>query len=178
MWGLGVQKIRLLSVVSVGALMSCGAPPDDASNIPISGKWSDEGKLMAVTLGGTSMDVAQIPELAGLKEKLNQKKEFCGEPRFLTKEEFQAEIDKNNPAGCEIESVAASGDGVKAKGVCKALQLPGVEGQALMEGEARSKPDKFVYDLTINVVVRDPKTGAGEKVTLEAQRTLTRLGNC
>jgi hypothetical protein len=173
-----MMKYKLWALLPAGALMSCGAPSDDAGNIPLSGKWLDEGKLMAVTVGGTSIDASAVPQIAALKAKINQTKEFCGEPRYRTREEFQAEVDKNNPQGCQIDSVETNGDRVKAKGSCKALELPGVEGQASFTGESRMKPDKVIYDMTIDVVVRDKQTGAGEKVTVEAQRTMTRAGDC
>lgn len=173
-----MNRFKMLALVPVGALMSCGAPADNVGNIPLSGKWLDEGKLMAVTLGGTSIDTSQVPQFAALKDKVTKSEEFCGEPYFRNKEEFQAEMDKNNAGGCQIETVEASGDRAKANGVCKSLELPGVDGQATFVGQSRMKPDKVVYDMTINVVVRDKQTGAGEKVTMEAQRTMTRLGDC
>jgi Protein of unknown function (DUF3617) len=160
------------------ALASCGAPPDDVTNVPLSGKWSDEGKLMATTLGGTAVDMSKIPGIEALKSKINQTKEFCGEPRYRSREEFQAEMDKNNPQGCEIVSVDNSGDNVDAKGLCRAIDLPGVEGEASFNGHAKVKPDKIIYDMIIDVVVRSKQTGAGEKVSIEAQRTMKRIGDC
>jgi Protein of unknown function (DUF3617) len=173
-----VVKFGLLALLPVGALMSCGAPSDNAENMPVSGKWLDEGKLMAVTVGGTAVDTSKLPQFAELKEKVNQSKEFCGEPYFRTKEEFQAEMDKNNPAECQVESIETNGDQAKSKGICKALELPGLEGQATFRGASKLKPEKVVYDMTIDVVIRHKQTGAGEKVSMEAQRTMTWLGDC
>jgi hypothetical protein len=173
-----MMKYKFWALLPVTVLSSCGAPADNAGNTPISGKWLDEGKLMAVTVGGTSIDTSKLPQFADLKSKVNKSKEFCGEPHFMTKEEFQAEMDKNNPAECQVETVEVNGDRSNATGECKALELPGIEGRATFSGQSRMKPDKVVHDMTINVIVRDKQTGAGEKVTMEAQQTMTRLGDC
>jgi Protein of unknown function (DUF3617) len=178
MRGFHMNIFKILALMPVCGLIGCGAPADNVGNTPLSGKWMDEGKLMAITWGGTSIDTSKMPQFADLKSKVTKSKEFCGEPYFRNKEEFQAEMDKNNPGECQVETVEANGDRAKAAGVCKAILLPGVEGQATFSGQSRMKPDKVVYDMTINVIVRDKQTGAGEKVTMEAQRTMTRLGDC
>lgn len=171
-------KLRFLILLPVGALMSCGAPADNPANIPLSGKWSDEGKLMSVKVGGTAVDPKEIPGIDALKAKVNQGKEFCGEPRFLTKEEFQEKMDESNPADCQIESVQGDGQLTRAKGLCTGMKLPGAEARAVFNGQAQMKPDKVIYDMSINVVVKNPLTGEGQSVNMDVRRTMTRLGDC
>lgn len=171
-------KVGLWALLPLCALASCGAPPDNPENVPLSGKWRDEGKLVSVTVGGTAIDQDEIPNLDRLRAKVTKSNEFCGEPRFRSKEEFQDAMDETNPGKCEIQSVEGDGELVHAKGVCNGLQLPGVDGKATLKGESRMAADKVVYDMTINVIVRDKLTGEGEAVSMKARRTMTRLGDC
>jgi hypothetical protein len=171
-------KLRILALLPVSALMSCGAPTDVAENIPNVGKWSDESKLMSVRLGGTPIDTSGIPEFAQVKEEINKTKEFCGEPYFLEKEQFQELLDKNNELGCKVDTIEVNGERVNTKGSCKADQLANVDREATFKGVAKLGPDKVVFDGTIDVVVRNRQTGAGEKLSMEVQRKMTRLGDC
>ena len=170
--------IRFLALLGAAALTSCGAPPDNPENVPLSGKWSDQGELVSVVVGGMTVDPADLPGLGQLKAKVSDSKEFCGEPRFLDKEAFQERIDENNPLKCEIQSVDGDGKSMRAKGVCQAMKLPGVDGSATLDARSRIEPEKVVYDMTIDVAVTDAATGEGETVTLQARRTMTRLGDC
>jgi hypothetical protein len=173
-----MKKSWLVAIAPFGTLASCGGPPDDAANIPISGKWADQGRMMSFTVGGAAIDPESVPGLGALQYKVNTSSEFCGEPRFLDKEAFQKQIDNNNPAGCVLDDVKTSGNRVYAYGSCRALDIRDVEGSATLKGEARIKPNEVIYDMTFNIVIRDPETGAGEKVVMEARRTMTRLGDC
>jgi hypothetical protein len=171
-------KSKFLALVLATGLASCGAPLDNPTNIPLRGKWSDEGKLMSMTVGGAAVDTKSIPGLEALKDKVSEKRDFCGEPSFLSKEQFQSEIDKNNPAGCQIDTVTASEGRAEANGSCNGLNIPGVQGSATFKGISRMKPDKVVYDMSFKIIVREKATGAGEVVVMEAQRTMKRLGDC
>lgn len=173
-----MTKLRFLGLVSVAALASCGAPPDNPENIPLSGKWSDQGKLSSVKIGGTAVDPKSVPGIGKLTDKINQSKEFCGEPRFVTKEEFQEKLDESNPADCEIQSVESNGKVTRAKGLCTGFKMPGVDGRATLSGQANMAPDKVTYDMSINVFVKDKATGEGEAISIDVRRTMTRLGDC
>lgn len=174
-----MNKYRFLCVLPVCILLSCGTPTDNPDNIPLSGKWSDEGKLMAITVGGTAADPDEIPGIERLRAKIKSSREFCGEPRFLTKEEFQEEMDESNPAKCQVNSVDISGNLVRATGSCNAKRLAGgFEGSGSFKGKANLRAEKVTYDMTIDAAITDPSTGEGEMVTMEARRTMTRLGDC
>lgn len=174
-----MRRLGFLGFAAAFALASCGASPDDPANVPLLGKWLDESKLMTVKIGGTAIDPSEIPGIEGLQAKVKKEQEFCGEPRFLTKEAFQERMEENNPAKCTVERVETKGSRVLASGQCEAKELAGgFEGSASFKGESNMASDKVVYDMAINTAVRDPGTGEGELVTVEMRRTMTRLGDC
>jgi hypothetical protein len=176
--GIGcMSESRILVLACAGALAACGAPADNPENIPLAGKWRDEAKLMSVTHGGVAVDPAKFPGVEKFKAKL-ESKEFCGEPYFRTKEEFQAEIDRNNPEECVVESVQLNGSRVLATGTCKAVKNEGVDQRLTFRGEATVNAESVVYDMSIQVIFQDQKTGMGDIATVEPRRTMTRLGDC
>jgi hypothetical protein len=172
-----MSKYSMLALISFSMLASCGAPSDNAENTPLAGKWRDEGKLMSVKRGGMAVDSAAFPGIEGIKEKM-ETKEFCGEPYFRNKEEFQAELDRSNPAECVLETVTVNGDRASAKGVCKAVKNNGVESRMALRGEAAIGADTIVYDMSFHLTATDQESGMGDTATVEARRTMTRIGDC
>ncbi len=172
-----MRKFRYVALMSLSALAACGAPTDNAENIPLAGKWRDEGKLMSVKRGGMAVDSAEFPGIDDIKAKM-ETKEFCGEPYFRNKEEFQAELDRSNPSECVIEAVDFSGNRATAKGACKAVKNAGIDSRMALRGEATLNADNIVYNMSFHVSVQDQQTGMGDTATVEARRTMTRIGDC
>ena len=172
-----MSYLKLLSIVVILPLASCGMAPDSPDNIPLAGKWRDEGKFLSVTQSGMPVDSSSFPGIKELKAKMKTE-EFCGEPYFRTKEEFQAQLDRNNPGQCMVDSVTANGARVSVKGTCKMEELDGVNGRTALRGEAMIGVNSVIYNMSVQVVLEDAQTGMGDTVKMDARRTFTRLGDC
>jgi hypothetical protein len=172
-----MSKLKVLALIAVCALASCGAPADNPENIPVAGKWRDEGKLMSVKQGGMAIDSAEFPDIENIKAKM-ETKEFCGEPYFRTKEQFQTEVDRSNPAECVVESVEPNGNRISVKGTCKTINRQGVDARMAIRGEATESANSIIYNMSIHVTMQEQLTGMGDTVTVEAKRTMTRIGDC
>jgi hypothetical protein len=172
-----VNKSNFMALLSICMLAACGASADNPENVPLAGKWRDEGKIMSVQQGGMPVSSDALPGIGDIRAKLAAK-EYCGEPFFRNKEEAQAMLDKNNPAECVLESVEVSGNRASSKGVCKLPERSGVDSRMAVNGNASINADNITHDLTLHATFQDKATGMGETAVIEVRQTLTRIGDC
>lgn len=166
------------AILPFSLLYGCVAPPDDPSNIPLKGKWSDESRLLSVSRNGGVMSVDQFEESIGEKIELPPSDQICGEPTFTDRQSLQKALHEGDMDKCDITSMDVKGAKVNSKATCPMTNIPGVEGSSTLTHEIRMKADKVEFDVTVDSMGRDQRTGAGEAIRLEFRRTMTRLGDC
>jgi Protein of unknown function (DUF3617) len=170
-----VRVILPLSALFL-SLVACGPAADIPENIPVMGKWRDETRLMSIQYNGAAMDRAKLP---GLPE--DKAAEVCMEPKMRNEEEMR-ELLGQNPmlSSCAIGGVTRNGPRTSFSGSCASIpiaQSAGMEGSASIKANAFEAPNKATLNFTIEAVVRQ-QDGNGAMIRMDAQRTLTRLGDC
>lgn len=173
---MGKSCIYLL--VMVLPLTACGPGPDQPDNIPLVGKWQDTSELTGVDITGMPADIEDVPEIKPLVKKFKKKAEFCGEPLFRDKSEFQEQLDRANSGKCELTEVTNNGSSASASGKCTGFQGSGFKGNAHFSAQASIGEDSITMESEIEVQVSDDETGEGESVTIYATRKMTRIGDC
>jgi hypothetical protein len=166
------------ALIFILALSGCGVLPDDPSNIPLKGKWSDESRVMSVAVNGAAMRIEDFESFAGEPIKLPPKGEFCGEPKFADRTEMQKLLRDGHASDCDVVSMDVNGAKITAKAQCTLVNMPEVEGNATVTHDVRQKSDRVEFDVVVNSVGRLRATGTGETVKLEIRRTMTRIGDC
>lgn len=172
-----VKFCTYLSVM-VLPLAACGPGPDQPDNIPLVGKWEDSSEMTGVDITGMPADIDDIPEIQPLVKKFKTKTEFCGEPLFRDKGEFQEQLDRVNSGKCELTEVANDGSSASASGKCTGFAGSGFQGSADFSAQASIGEDSVTMESEIAVQVSDDETGEGESVTIYATRKMTRIGDC
>jgi hypothetical protein len=173
-----MDKHAFSAIVSLAILSGCVAPPDDPSNIPLKGKWSDESRLLSVSRNGGAMSVEQFEESIGEKIELPPSDQFCGEPTFADRQSLQEALHEGDMDKCDITSMDVKGATVNSKAICPMTNIPGVEGSSTLTHKIRMKTDTVDFDVIVDSMGRDQRTGAGEAIRLEFRRTMTRIGDC
>jgi hypothetical protein len=157
-------------------LVACGPAADVPENIPVMGKWRDETRLMSIQFNGAAMDRAKMP---GLPE--DKVSEVCMEPKMRNETEMR-ELLGQNPmlSSCELKMGAKNGPHSSFSGICgniPAIQAAGLAGSASVKANGYEAANKATLNFTIEAVVRQ-QDGNGALIRMDAQRTLTRLGDC
>lgn len=169
---------RYFAPLMLAPLAACGPGPDVADNIPAMGQWSDESKVVSVLVNGAAVSLDDIPELQDIKKLNRPMAQFCGEPYFRTKQEFEEELGRHGDAKCSIESVDNEGSKVSAKGRCEVLGGTSINTIAGISATAFQRPDNISLKADINIVVRSNETGEGNAVQVVVRRKMKRLGDC
>ncbi len=167
-----------IAILMLASLAACGPASDVADNIPQFGKWNDEQKITSVLLNGAAISLDDVPELHDLKKLSRAAKEYCGEPYFRNKEEFQEEVNREIEAECKIDSVDSQGTNISAKGKCSGLNDSETIGSVGFSATAYLQPDNINLTAEIIGVGRSQDTGEGASIKVTLRRKITRIGDC
>jgi hypothetical protein len=170
------MRHALSSLALLLPLAACGPGADIPDNIPMMGKWRDETRLMSIQYNGAAMDRTKMP---GIPE--DKVVEICMEPKMRNEEEMRDLVGQNPMlSSCEIKGITHNGPHSSFSGSCSNIPLAqsaGMESSATIKANGYEAPNKATLNFTIEAVVRQ-QDGNGALIRMDAQRTLTRLGDC